>query len=84
MEAVEPAGIGNQLAALGFENLPYGLVGELGMTMRLGVGDESVEQPQVLNRRRGVKKRSRTTPTWGRSASHVSPAYPGTCKRKGD
>jgi len=68
MEAVEWAGDRHQLAALGFEGLPDRAVGQLGMLVRLGVGDASVEQPGiqlvVATRSRGVKKRSRTKPTW--------------------
>jgi hypothetical protein len=30
-----------------FENLPDGLVGDLGMAMRLGVGDAFIEQPGI-------------------------------------
>src|ERR1700731_4826524 len=47
MEAVEPASIGNELAPLRFEHLPDRLVGQLRMTMRLGVGNTFVEQPSV-------------------------------------
>ena len=47
MEAVEPAGIGNELGAFGFEHLPDRLIGQLRMAMSLGVGDAFVEQPGV-------------------------------------
>ena len=47
MEAVEPAGIGNQLRPLRLEHLPDRLVGQLRMTMGLGVSDALVEQPGV-------------------------------------
>jgi hypothetical protein len=68
MEAVEAARIGNELRPLGFEGLPDRLL-RFGMAMRLGIGDAFVEQPGVqlvivLTRSRGVKKRSRTRPTW--------------------
>jgi hypothetical protein len=39
VEAIEPAGIGDELGALGFEHLPDRLFGQLRMAMRLGVGD---------------------------------------------
>ena len=69
MEAVEPPGVGNEARALRLERLPHGPVRELGMTMRLGVCDRLVEEPRVqfliaLARTRGVKNRSRTSPTW--------------------
>src|SRR3954471_6470009 len=69
VEAIEPAGIRNELRPLGLERLPDCLLGQLRMAMRLGVGDAFIEQPcvhlvYVLNRSRGVKKRSRTSPTW--------------------
>ena len=44
VEAVEAAGIGNQARPLLFEHLPDRPVPELGMAMRLGVGDALVEQ----------------------------------------
>ena len=47
MEAVEPAGIGNELGAFGFEHFPDRLLGQLRMAMRLGVGNAFVEQPGV-------------------------------------
>src|SRR6267142_1308507 len=47
MEAVEWASWRHQLAALGFEGLPDRAVGQLGMLVRLGVGDASVEQPGI-------------------------------------
>ena len=47
MEAVEWAGDRHQLGALGFEGLPDRAVGQLGMLVRFGVGDASVEQPGI-------------------------------------
>ena len=47
MEAVETAGIGNELGSLDFEHFPDRLVGQLRMTMSLGVADAFVEQPGV-------------------------------------
>src|SRR5690606_907334 len=47
MEAVESTGIGNQAWPLGLERLPDGLVAELGMPVRLGIGQAPVEQPGV-------------------------------------
>src|ERR1700732_3840762 len=47
MEAVEPTRIGNELWSFRLEYLPDRLVGQLRMTMRLGVGDALVEQPGV-------------------------------------
>jgi hypothetical protein len=39
MEAVEATGIGNQAWPLGLERLPDRLVAELGMPVRLGIGN---------------------------------------------
>src|SRR6202162_289892 len=47
VEAVEPAGIGNELRPLRLENLPDRLLGQLRMAMRIGVGEAPVEQPGV-------------------------------------
>ena len=47
MEAVEAAGIRNELWSLGFEDLPDGLVCDLRMPMRFGVSNAFVEQPSV-------------------------------------
>ena len=47
MEAVEAAGIGHQAGPLRLEHLPDRLVAQLGMAMRLGIGDALVEQPGV-------------------------------------
>src|SRR5262245_27427339 len=47
MEAVKPAGIGNELGTFGFEHFPDRLLGQLRMAMRLGVGDALIEQPGV-------------------------------------
>jgi hypothetical protein len=47
MEAVEPAGIGNELRPFRFEHLPDRPVGQLWMAMRLGVCDAFVEQPSI-------------------------------------
>ena len=46
VESIEPASIGNELRALGFEHLPDRLFGQFRMAMRLGVGDALV-QPGV-------------------------------------
>src|SRR3954468_4694473 len=56
VESIELASIGNELRPLRLEHFPDRLLGQLWMAMHLGVG--------FLNRRRGVKKRSRTSPTW--------------------
>ena len=45
MEAIEPAGIGNQARPFRLEDLPDRAVAELRMAMRLGIGDGSVEEP---------------------------------------
>jgi hypothetical protein len=47
VESIEPAGIGNKLQLLCFEHVPNCLIGQLGMAMRLGVGDALIEQPGV-------------------------------------
>src|SRR3974377_2585539 len=47
MEAIELAGIGNKLWALGLEHLPDCPICELGMAMPLGISDELIEQPGV-------------------------------------
>jgi hypothetical protein len=47
VEAVKPTGIGNELGALGFEHIPYRLIGQFRMSMNLGVGNAFVEQPGV-------------------------------------
>ena len=47
MEAIEPAGIRNELRSLRLEHLPDRLLGQLRMTMNLGVGDAFIEQPGV-------------------------------------
>src|ERR1700748_233377 len=69
MESVEPAGIGNEFWPFGFEHFPNRLFGQFRMPVRLGVGDafassHAFSSTGVLNRSRGVKKRSRTSPTW--------------------
>src|SRR5689334_17741548 len=47
MEAVEPAGIGDQAGTLGLKGGPDRLVPALRVRVRLGVGDALVEQPAV-------------------------------------
>ena len=47
VEAVEPAGIRNELRPLGLEHFPDRLLGQLRMVMRLGVSDAFIEQPSV-------------------------------------
>jgi hypothetical protein len=47
VEATEPAGIGDQARALRLEHLPYRPILELGVTVRLGVGDRLIQQPSV-------------------------------------
>src|SRR3982075_1913001 len=47
VEAVEPAGIGNELRPLCLEHLPDCMVGQLRMMMRLGVGDALIKQSGV-------------------------------------
>src|SRR3712207_7621256 len=46
MEAIEPAGIGDQARPLRLEGLPDRAVAELGMAMRLGAGDALVERSE--------------------------------------
>ena len=70
MESIEAAGIGHELRPFRLEHLPDRLFGQLRMAVRLGVGDALVDaarrsaRRRLLNRSRGVKKRSRTSPTW--------------------
>jgi hypothetical protein len=64
-------------SAAPLEHLPDRLLG-LRMPVRLGVGDALVQQPgvqlvEVLNRSRGVKKRSRTSPPGSRPGPSPSP-----------
>jgi hypothetical protein len=47
MKAIERAGDRHQLGPLRLEHLPDCAVGQLGMLVRLGVGDAAVEQPGV-------------------------------------
>src|SRR6478672_3363550 len=47
MESVEPARIGNELVPLRLKHLPDRLLGQLRMTMRLGVGNALVGEPGV-------------------------------------
>src|SRR6202047_4354663 len=47
VEAVEPTRIANELWPFRLEHLPDGLVGQLRMAMRLGVGNAFIEQPGV-------------------------------------
>src|SRR5690606_121359 len=47
MEAVEAAGIGNEVATLGFEHLPDGPLTLFGMPMHPRVGDDLIKQPGV-------------------------------------
>src|SRR5262249_58188840 len=47
VEAIEPAGIGNQSWPLRLEHLPDRLLVPLRMAMRLGIGDAFIEQPGV-------------------------------------
>ena len=47
MEAVETAGMRNQARPLGLEDLPDRPALELGMAVRLGIGDALVQQPGV-------------------------------------
>ena len=47
MEAIEAAGIGNELRPFRLECFPDRLVCKLGMAMGLGVGDALIEQPGV-------------------------------------
>src|SRR6202167_2368297 len=46
-EAVELAGIRNELRPLRLEHLPYRPICKLRMLMRLGIGDTLIEQPSV-------------------------------------
>ena len=69
MEAVERADIGHQARTLLLEHVPDRPVRNVGMSVRLGVGDASVLEPGVqfgtdLNFGRGTKNRRRSTPTW--------------------
>jgi hypothetical protein len=69
VETVEAAAIGNELRPLLFEDRPDRLFGPLGVGVRCRPGEALVEKPgvqfvELLNRSRGVKKRSRTRPTW--------------------
>jgi len=47
MEAVERADIGHQARTLLLEHLPDRLVRDVGMFVRLGVGDASVLEPGI-------------------------------------
>ncbi len=47
MESVEPARIGNKLRPFRVEHVPDHLLAQLGMAVRLGVGNTLVEQPGV-------------------------------------
>lgn len=47
VEAIEPAGIDHQTAALGLDGRPDGLVAELGMAMRLGIGSGPVQHQGI-------------------------------------
>ena len=47
MEAVEPARIRNELWPLCLEHFPDRLLGQLGMTVRLGVDDALVGEPGI-------------------------------------
>src|ERR1700677_5188029 len=47
VEAVELAGIRNELRPLRLEHLPYRPICKLRMVMRLGIGDTLIEQPSV-------------------------------------
>ena len=47
VESIEATGIGNELRPLRLERLPDRLFGQLGMAMRLGVGDAFIEQPGI-------------------------------------
>ncbi len=69
MESVEAPAIRDQLRPLQLEDLEDRLIGPLGMGMRFRPAEALVEQPGIqfivgLERNRGVKKRSRTSPTW--------------------
>jgi hypothetical protein len=46
VESIEPTSIGNKLRPLGLEH-PDRPISELGMAMRLGIGDTQIEQPGV-------------------------------------
>src|SRR5262245_6108113 len=47
MESIELAGIEDELRPFRLEYVPDGLIGQLRVTMRLGVGDAFVEQPSI-------------------------------------
>ncbi len=47
MEAVEPAGVANEVRPLSLEHLPDGAIGLFGMGMRLCLGNAPVEQDPV-------------------------------------
>ena len=47
VEAIEPAGIGDQPGAFILKHFPDGLLGQLGMAVNLGVGDAAIDQPRV-------------------------------------
>src|SRR5467141_3375731 len=47
VEAVEPTRVANELWPFRLEHLPDGLLGQLRMAMRLGVGNAFIEQPGV-------------------------------------
>ncbi|CUX06848.1 conserved hypothetical protein [Agrobacterium fabacearum S56] len=71
-DAVEPvkwADVAHKAATLGLEHLPDRLRRLFGMAMGLGIGNAFIEEPSIqflrlLTLTRGVKKRSRTRPTW--------------------
>jgi hypothetical protein len=69
METVEATGIGDEPWSLSFEDFPDGSVRELRMSVRFGVSNAFIDSQafsssSVLKRSRGVKNRSRTSPTW--------------------
>lgn len=69
VEAIEGAHVGHEMRALGLEHLPNRLAGIFGMAVRLGVGphlsnSQAFSSSRLLTLSRGVKKRSRTSPTW--------------------
>lgn len=47
MEAIERADIGDQARPLGLKHLPNRLVRDVGMLVRLGMGDASVLEPGI-------------------------------------
>src|SRR5512142_1716496 len=47
VEPVEAARIGNEARSLRFEDFPDRPVAQLGMTMRLGIGDALIQEPGV-------------------------------------